>query len=203
MIMKTTMKMKSTLKAAALLLMATVMTTGMTSCSSDDDNSTKTDNTVTGTIASFTVELPQTTASILDATVEYTDGAGVKHTEAITGQTIDITSTTPNSEGDLIVRCTLKKDAKYTESAYLIGAMVYSQIKAVNAKGQVIATSKGLEGLAVGSSKTPDKIEEFMAKNPQMKMHYIISTNDTEVKLSTRKTVESDTNAKAKTKTVI
>ncbi len=194
MIMKTTMK--SAMKAAALLLMATVMTTSMTSCSSDDDNATKTDTTVAGTIASFTVELPTATASILDATVEYTDGAGVKHTEPITGQTIDITSTTPNSEGDFIVRCTLKKDAKFTAKSYLIGAMVYSKIKAVNAKGQVIATSKGLEGLGVGTAKSPDEIETFMAKNPQMKMHYIVTTTGTEVKLSTRTGVVTDTNSK-------
>ena len=189
--MKTTMK--SALKAAALLLVATVMTAGMTSCSNDDDNSTKGGTSVAGTTTSFTVSLLESTAKAFDGTVEYTDGAGVKHTEAITGQTIQIKSSSANSEGDLYIHMTLKKDVELTESLYYVGAKIDGKVQALNSKGTVIGTSP-TEGTGVGKSMLATKVADFLAGNPEMKLHYSVTTDEKAgtVTLSTRSTVSTN-----------
>ena len=169
--MKTTMK--SALKAAALLLMATVMTTGMTSCSSDDDNKV-TDTNIAGTVITITPNLPDDCVNTYDNSLIYTDGAGVKHTEAlVNGKSITIKSSTPESTGTLTIHQTLKSGVKLTEASYMIGSELTFEVQGVNAKGQVICKSDPQKGNLLNTVKASD-VEKTIAKDP-MKARYTVS----------------------------
>ncbi len=193
--MKTTMK--SAMKAAALLLMATVMTTGMTSCSSDDDNSTKTDNTVAGTVTKLTFGMPMETAKICTATVDYTDGAGVKHTEDVNGQSVEITSTKLESQGDITFHLTLKKDAQLTGKSYKLGGKVAYTTKNINAKGEIVGSSFSSETLTVSATKATAEVEPYLATNPDLTIHYTVSTTaEGKITVTSQTNVGGETNTK-------
>ncbi len=195
MIMKTTMK--SAMKAAALLLMATVMTAGMTSCSNDDDNTTKTNNTVAGTVTRLTFGMPMATAKICTATVDYTDGAGVKHTEDVTGQTVEVTSTKLESQGDITFHLTLKKDAQLTEKSYTLGGKVAVTVKNVNAKGEIVGSAFRTEAMGVSVTKVAAEVEPYLATKPDLTLHYTVSTtSDGQITVTAKSNVAKTTTAK-------
>ncbi len=171
--------MKSAMKAAALLLMVTVMTAGMTSCSSDDDN-TVTDTNVAGTIITITPSLPDDCINTYDNTLIYTDGTGTKHTAAlVNGKDITIKSSTPESTGTLTIHQTLKSGVKLTEASYMIGAELTFVVQGVNAKGQVVCKSDPKKGNLMYTYKASELVE-ILAKDPMKAQYKVTKTTDAE-----------------------
>ncbi len=174
--MKTTMK--SAMKAAALLLMATVMTAGLASCSSDDDNGKITDTNIAGTVITVTPDLPDDCVNTYENSLIYTDGAGKEHTAKLeNGKSIEIKSSTPESTGTLIIHQTIKDGVTLTPGTYMYGAKLKFSIKGVNAKGQTVCVS----GEQVGNllySTSASQLAETIATDPMKARYTLKKTSD-------------------------
>ncbi len=117
--------MKSAMKAAAMMLMATVMTAGMVSCDSDSDNQSA-DTAMTGAETLITITPTSDAKDIAETTLEYTDENGKTQTKTAMGglltATVKVSKLPANI--DITIKQTSLSGAPVVKDSYTLGANV-------------------------------------------------------------------------------
>lgn len=117
--------MKSAMKAAAMMLMATVMTVGMASCTNDDDDQA-TAKKYTGAEVTISVSPATDAKEIAETTLEYTDENGQTKTKTAMGGLLTATvkfSTLP-ANMNITLKQTEMSGAVIVKDKYELGATV-------------------------------------------------------------------------------
>ncbi len=166
--------MKSAMKAAAMMLMATVMSVGMVSCESEDNQDT--DTKMTGAETIITITPTSDAKDIAETVLEYTDENG--QTKSVTAMGGLLTTTVKSSKLPATIDLTIKQTS-------LSGAPIVKDTYTLGSSIKVVATGYR-RGIPSGHSKT-------IAKNALQK----VSRNDvpTFFKSPTKMTLTIATNA--------
>lgn len=166
--------MKTAMKAAALLLMATAMTTSMTSCSSDDGAETINPTPVNHgemkkTMTLVTIIPTADAAKFCEFTVEFIDSTGQKKVETV-DKTMWIKGVETDgipAEGSIIVRQKVLPGVQLTQGKYNIGATVLLVFSGKFADGTYSEASKTQLGRHhVEQNLTKDGMNKYLLENP-------------------------------------
>ena len=144
--------MKSTMKTVAMMMMATLMTAGMASCSNDDDNApVKIEKTTNSNVKIDAAEtaitiMPTRDAKKIGETIfEYVDENGKLHSDTLTSADLDATlkvSKLPASI-DLTIKQKAKAGASLPDrTTYTFGAMIVAKAKGMHGTVQPVGNMK-------------------------------------------------------------
>ncbi len=166
--------MKTALKAAAMLLMATAMTTGMTSCSTDDATENVAPAPVNHgemkkTVTIVTIIPTADAAKVCEFTVEFIDSTGQKKVEKVNSTMWMKAVETDGipAEGGIVVRQKLLPGAQLTQDKYHIGATVLMVFSGKFADGTHSEASKTQLGRHhVEKNLTKEAMEKYLLENP-------------------------------------
>ncbi len=150
--------MKSAMKAAALMMMATVMSLGLASCDNDDDNKGTTAK-ITGAETTITVTPTTDSKDIAETVLEYTDENGQTKTQtAMLGLlSVKVKVSKLPANIDITVKQTAAAGAAVTRSEYELGAFL---------KTSTSATGQGLVGFLVKEASTNSSKKVLRADVP-------------------------------------
>ena len=121
--------MKSAMKAVALMMMATVMSLGMTSCDNEDDNKS-TDTAMTGAETLITITPTTDAKDIAETTLEYTDENGKTQTKTAMGGLLTATVKVSKLPAtiDITVKQTSLSGAPIVKDSYTLGANLKADV---------------------------------------------------------------------------
>lgn len=204
--MKTMKTMKSALRAASLLLMATVLSFSMASCESDDAAETVNPTPVNHgelkkAVTTVTVIPSEDSKKISEITVEFLDSAGNKQVATV-GETLFLKVFEFDgipAEGGIVVRQKLRDGAQLTKDKYEIGATVVLVFSGKFADGTYCEAAKTQLGRSRVENVTKDNVGKHLLENPVFYSTKFVISKDASGKTVTAKEKKfEDTSATTK-----
>lgn len=170
--------MKSAMKAAAMMLMATVMTVGMASCvNDDDDNSTHgATKKITGAETTITITPSTDSKEIAETILEYTDESGRTQTQTAMGSllTARVKVSKLPANIDITVKQVSLSGAYIVRDQYNLGAQVKTSTTGYNG-GLPSSHTVSQQAFSL-KNYTRNEVPEFFKKTHIIKKTLTIQT---------------------------